>query len=294
MTWRTSWTGPRTTLEFIDRILTEVIDPPVGATSLVRDPDIPRDDEKLDWTLHAYTEEPISNAALGLLPSEAPTPVSEELPERDWVADALEGLGIVRAGPFILYGRHDADDAALLDGIRLQIEANQAFGTGHHPTTAGCLEALGALTDVNPTRILDIGTGSGVLALAARKLFPEAAILASDIDRKSVDIAIENAETNGVRDIHFGCAAGTDHPLAAKMKPFDLVFANILAGPLRDLAPDLLAVTAPRSTIILAGLLDEQATDVLSVYAAIGFEQVASAGTSRWPVLILRRKNSIA
>jgi ribosomal protein L11 methyltransferase len=292
MTIRTAWRADLSVLKDIEQVLTEIADPAVDATSLVKDnPDTERTQDG-SWVLYAYTEEKITAPVLELLPSVAPTPEIETLPDRDWVAHALEGLGVVEAGPFVLFGSHDAEKVANHEGIKLQIEANQAFGTGHHPTTAGCLDALGSLTSTYE-RILDIGTGSGILAIGARKLFADATILATDIDQRSVEIAEENAALNGAKNIAFATAAGTNSPHTQKTAPFDLVFANILAGPLKELAEDIAAVTAPSGTVILAGLLDEQMDGVLQAYLRIGFQHQSTKGTERWPTLILTKDETV-
>ncbi|NNU16353.1 methyltransferase domain-containing protein [Parvularcula sp. ZS-1/3] len=286
MIWKTTWSGDRALLEQIETILTEVAMPSVDAVSLVRDDDASAEPEDAPWLLHVYTEDKISRDILAILPEGTPKPEEEELEDRDWVAHSLEGLGIVEAGPFLLYGSHDADKIEGRDGIPLQIEANQAFGTGHHPTTAGCLEAFDHLLTA-PTKVLDIGTGSGVLAIAARRLYEEALIVATDIDEPSVAIAEVNATTNGTPRVRFGIAAGTDSPLIQDNAPYDLIFANILAGPLKELSPDIAAVAADNATVILAGLLDEQMASVQSVYEENGFKLRDVRGTERWPVLIL-------
>lgn len=291
MTWRTTWTGERETLESIDQILTELAEPPVDATSLIRDDDASSEPEDAPWLLHAYTEHPIGPAVLAMLPASLQTPTTEELEDRDWVAHSLTGLGIVQAGKFILFGRHDADAAKERDGIKLQIEANQAFGTGHHPTTFGCLEALSGLS-ADHRKILDIGTGSAVLAIAARKIYPDAKIIATDIDQTSVEIARENSELNDVSDIEFDQAAGTDSPVIKAAAPYDLIFANILAGPLQELAPDIADVADKGATIILAGLLDEQREAVIVTYEQHGMTVARISGEERWPILTLKRTST--
>ncbi|MEM9810239.1 MAG: 50S ribosomal protein L11 methyltransferase [Pseudomonadota bacterium] len=223
---------------------------------------------------------------MALLPPGLGLPERKVLEERDWVAHALEGLGVVRAGPFVLFGSHDAAKVQDEDGIKLQIEANQAFGTGHHPTTAGCLEALGNLP-MQPNNILDLGCGSGVLAMASRCLWPEASVTATDIDGQSIKIAQENAKINGLDSITFDIASGTQSVPIQEMAPFDLIIANILAGPLKELAPDIVAVAAQPCFILLAGLLDEQQASVIEVYRNLGFQLTAATGTPRWPILTL-------
>jgi len=294
MTVRTTWTGPRELLEQAEQILTELIDPPVDAASLVRDDDASAEPENAPWLLHTYAEEPLSNTAKAMLPSSLAAPVQEVLEERDWVAHALDGLGVVRAGMFTLFGSHDADKLGTDGGLKLQIEANRAFGTGHHPTTFGCLEALTWLADLNPSSVLDIGTGSGVLALGARRLWSSSAIVATDIDPTSVEIAEENSQINGISDVAWGVSAGTQSALISSRAPYDLVFANILAGPLVELSVDINHVLAPDGFLILAGLLDEQEERVLRAYQDLGLTLHHRGGTDRWPALTLKKETTTA
>ncbi|MEM0928806.1 MAG: 50S ribosomal protein L11 methyltransferase [Pseudomonadota bacterium] len=294
MTKRLTWRGERAILEEAERALTELMEPPVEATSLIRDDDASGPPNKASWILHAYTDHEISEVMLSLLPENLSPPHEEELEDRDWVAHSLEGLGVIRAGPFVLFGSHDAERASDEPGIKLQVEANQAFGTGHHPTTAGCLEALGQLRANTPSKILDIGCGSGVLAMAARKLWQTSTIVATDIDPQSVKISQDNAHINGTGDIIFETASGTDAPATEREAPFDLVLANILAGPLRELAPDIAAVSTPGATLVMAGLLDEQQASVEAAYKTQGFAVIDQFGTPRWPVLVLTRRTSEA
>jgi ribosomal protein L11 methyltransferase len=290
VTVRTTWRGPEALLREAETVLTEILPEPVNAASLVREDDASSEPSDAAWALHAYTEEPLSADDLAMLPGGLEGPEIEELEDRDWVAHSLEGLGKVRAGPFVLFGHHDAAKVAPEDGIPLQVEANQAFGTGHHPTTAGCLDVLGDLRDTGPHRILDLGCGSGILAMAARKLWPHALIVATDLDAPSIRIAQENAGINVTPDIHFAVADGVSSPLIRDHAPFDLVLANILAGPLRELAPGLAAVTHGNGTIVLAGLLDEQQVSVEESYRGLGFSVRSVDGTPRWPVLTLTRE----
>ncbi|MBB4659831.1 50S ribosomal protein L11 methyltransferase [Parvularcula dongshanensis] len=289
-TIRITWRGDAATVHAADNALSEVLDPPADAVSLLKE-DSSEADSDTPWTLHAYFEhDPDADAVteafaafgLNIGPGER-----EVLEDRDWVAHALEGLGIVEAGPFVVYGRHDADKAAALPGHHIQIEANRAFGTGHHPTTAGCLEMLAEVETAAPSRILDLGTGSALLAIAARRLWPHATVLGTDIDEPSVAIGEENAELNGAQGITFRVADGVDESVRRE-GPFDLVMANILAEPLVDLAPDVAAVTAPGGRILLAGLLDRQEAAVIEAYAAEGFA-VTLRGGNVWPILLLER-----
>ncbi len=218
--------------------------------------------------------------------------VVSELPDIDWVAKVRRDLAPVEAGRFWLYGSHDADRVPA-GVVPLQIEATVAFGTGHHGTTLGCLRAVdrleaGGLTCRN---VADIGSGTGVLALAAARIWPDAAVIASDIDEVAVDVAIANAAINGLAD-RVPCveAAGFDHPELAARAPYDLIFANILKGPLIELAPDMAAHAAPAGHLILSGLLAVQAADVQAAYVANGFAPVAREDIGEWSTLVLRRR----
>ena len=207
------------------------------------------------------------------------------------MAHALEGLGVVRAGPFVVFGSHDADRAAALPGHKIQVEANRAFGTGHHPTTEGCLTMLARLEDTLPGRVLDLGTGSGLLAIGARRLWPHAAILATDIDAPSVAIAEENAEINGAQGIGVRRADGVDEAVA-EAGPFDLILANILAEPLIALAPDVERVLAAGGRVVLAGLLARQEAAVTGAYEGAGLTLTDRIGGA-WPVLLLTRHGAV-
>ena len=288
-TTRLTWRGSREELEAAELRLTEVMFPAADAVSLTKE-DPTEDDKASGWSLYAYFEDAPDmgavTAALDGLALDAPE--TEILEDRDWVAEALEGLGVVRAGAFLLYGSHDADKIEGMDGLPLLVEANRAFGTGHHPTTAGCLEALTRLKDFAPKTVLDIGTGSGVLAMAARRLWPEADILGTDIDAPSVAIALENSHENGIEDIRYFEAEGIT-PEVAEDGPFDLILANILAEPLMGLAPDITANLAAGGRVVLAGLLDKQAQGVIEAYKAAGLTELDRVEDATWPVLVMGR-----
>jgi len=180
--------------------------------------------------------------------------------------------------------------------IPFEIDAGLAFGTGQHATTAGCLEALDRLETGGRrfANIADIGTGTGLLAFAALALWPSAKCIATDIDPIAIDVSRDNAAINGVKLGHgpgelLLCEAdGMDSAMLAARAPFDLIIANILAGPLIDLAPDFGQALAPGGTIILAGLLDAQADAVADAYEKLGFK-LADPGSGEWPVLVLER-----
>jgi ribosomal protein L11 methyltransferase len=214
-----------------------------------------------------------------------------ELPEIDWVAKVRRELSPVEAGRFFVYGSHDADKVPG-DKVALQIEATVAFGTGHHGTTLGCLRAFDRLYEAGfrPGRVADIGAGTGVLALAAAAVLPDALIIASDIDQVAVDVARANVSINRL-DGRVECleAAGFAHPRLAQAAPFDLIFANILKGPLIELAPDMARHAAPGGLVILSGLLVVQAEAVTAAYVANGFTPVAREDLGEWSALVLRQ-----
>ena len=271
--------------------LNEMLYPPANAVALQKLDPIAEDDESA-WCLEAYFDQPREEAAFRSLFDALAldyVPVQwEDIPDLDWVAHSLEGLGIVNAGRFILYGIHDADKLPNdPKAVPIRIDANQAFGTGHHPTTAGCLKALEKCLAFEPDNILDIGTGSAVLAIAAAKIW-STPVLATDIDPISIDIATKNAALNAVDTIDFICADGFQHPLIAARAPFDFIFANILAGPLVALAPAIANHASDKATIILAGLLEKQAPQVLSAYKAMGFHLHDRIDQETWPILILQ------
>jgi ribosomal protein L11 methyltransferase len=244
------------------------------------------------WEVGAYFTETPDDIGLTLLAAAhgaRPFAVSE-LPETDWVAHVRRELHPVEAGRFFVYGSHDAD--ALPEGrIGLLIEAAMAFGTGHHGTTQGCLEAFDRLLNagVQPRNVADIGCGTAVLAIAAARVL-EGAVIASDIDQVAVDVALANATANGVAG-RIACveAAGFDHPDLAARAPYDLVFANILKGPLIDLAPDMAAHVQAGGHIILSGLLTPQAEAVIAAYEAVGFALQHHSIIGDWSTLTLTR-----
>ncbi len=211
------------------------------------------------------------------------------LPERDWVAASLRGLAPVRAGRILIHGRHDA--GAVPPGVYgLEIEAGRAFGTGQHETTLGCLLALDYLRRRRSyRRILDLGCGSGVLALAAARLWP-CRVIASDIDPQAVRSARANAKTNGLgARVEVVRAEGLRHPRLRAVAPYDLIMANILARPLARLAKDLARVAAPGAVVVLSGLLTKQERQVLQPYRSLGFVLARRLSRGDWPTLVLRR-----
>lgn len=213
----------------------------------------------------------------------------EVLPDIDWIAKSLEGLAPVRAGRFVVHGSHDRDKVRTGE-IAIEIEAGQAFGTGHHGTTAGCLEVLATVARTRTVRnVLDLGTGSGVLAIAAWKLL-HVPVLATDIDPIATRVAEENARRNGVvTGMSFATAAGFHSTAFSGNGPFDLIIANILARPLMKMAPQLTANLAPGGSVILSGILAEQRWKVLAHYNGQHLRHVRTIWRNGWVTIHLEK-----
>jgi ribosomal protein L11 methyltransferase len=213
----------------------------------------------------------------------------ETLSAKDWIAASLEGLKIVRAGRFAVHGAHDRNRIAANE-IGIEIEAALAFGTGHHGTTLGCLRALEWVArNGRPCRILDVGTGTGVLAIAAARAF-NAPVIATEIDRASVEIARDNARINGAGSLVGVLHAGTlSLPLIRKYGPYDLIFANILLPVLKQLARPIASLAAPGAIIVLSGLLPSQAHAALARYRAQRLQLIRTDTVENWTTLILRK-----
>jgi ribosomal protein L11 methyltransferase len=247
-----------------------------------------------DWLIHAYFEHRPSDGDLTALTALGRgDPHIEELAEDDWVTMSQAGLQPIRAGRFHVHTpTHPADQ----ERINFEIDAGLAFGTGQHATTACCLQALDLLEQngCEFANIADIGTGTGLLAFAALALWPSAKCIATDIDPVAIDVAQENALINRVKlghgpgELVLGTADGMDSPLLAARAPFDLIIANILAGPLIVLAPDFAKALAPGGTLMLAGLLDTQADAVIGAHEALGLK-LRDRGSGEWPVVVLER-----
>jgi ribosomal protein L11 methyltransferase len=291
MSWRVTLPATRAQGEAIgsaEDLFLEREQPPV----LVADePDESRPDE---WLIHAYFEEEPDGEALALLQAQASGPARvERLADENWVAMSQAGLEPIRAGRF-----HVHTPAAPADpqAINFVIDAGLAFGTGQHATTRGCLEALDRLERDGRcfTNVADIGTGTGLLAFAALRLWPNARCIATDIDPISIDVTRDNARINNVPlgeklgELQLAVADGMDAPSLATRAPFDLLIANILAGPLIDLAPDFAAALQPGATLVLAGLLDTQADSVTEAYVSRGCRLV-DGGRGEWRILVLER-----
>jgi ribosomal protein L11 methyltransferase len=208
---------------------------------------------------------------------------------RDWVKATLEELVPVHAGRFIVHGRHDRLSIPP-NKLGIEIEAALAFGTGHHGTTRGCLLLLDhVLKAWRPRRVLDVGTGTGVLAIAAAKAL-RVNVLASDIDPLSVRVARDNARLNGSGNWQTAIeATGFSAPQFAKLGPFDLVLANILANPLRQMATEMAGHLAPSGLAILSGLLPHQAQSVIAAYRMRGLVLQRHLQIEGWSSLLMRR-----
>ena len=246
--------------------------------------------------IHAYfEEEPTGEELAELRTLGSGDPEIQHLEDAtDWVTRSQQGLQPIRAGRFFVHTpMHYADRPA--DTVNFEIDAGLAFGTGQHATTAGCLAALDRLAVAGTEfhNVADIGTGTGLLAFAALALWPTAKCIATDIDPIAVDVSRDNAAINAVKAGHgagellLAVADGMDSPMLAARAPFDLLIANILAGPLIELAPAFVRALAPGGTVILAGLLDTQAEAVGRAYEALGLK-LSDRGTGEWPVLVLK------
>jgi ribosomal protein L11 methyltransferase len=264
---------------------------PNAAVLVADEPDEHRPD---DWLIHAYFEEEPGETELAVLRGLASgAPVVEKLQDEDWVTRSQAGLEPIRAGRFHV---HTPAHAPEPDAINFLIDAGLAFGTGHHHTTKGCLEALDRLERGGKSfaNLADIGTGTGLLAFAALALWPKARAIATDIDPVAVEVTDDNARVNGVTlggapgELAMVVADGLDHPALAERAPFDLLIANILAGPLMELAESFVAAVAQGGSIVLAGLLDTQAEAVAAAYVSRGCA-LKDGGSGEWPVLVLTK-----
>ncbi len=245
------------------------------------------------WEVGAYFTDAPDGAGLAVLASMHGVKdfLISEIPEKDWVSHVRRELAPVEAGRFFVYGNHDADKLPA-DCVPLLIEAAMAFGTGHHGTTLGCLRAFDRLLGEGFAggSIIDVGCGTAVLAMAAASVLP-GKVLASDIDPVAVDVAVANVVANGLAGrVDCVVAAGFDAPALKDSAPYDLIFANILKGPLVALAPEMGGAVKPEGFVILSGILNEQADAVIDVYCANGFNLVQRDSIVDWTTLTLSKK----
>lgn len=259
------------------------------------------EDQPDDWRLEAYLPRRPGKAdreAVGALFAGGPPPLTaEKLPETDWIVETQKRVEPIQAGRFHVR-TPDHPPAAPPGAIDLVIPAAQAFGTGQHATTAGCLTLLDAMKrrGVVVRNVADVGTGTGVLAFAALALWPRARAAAGDIDAVCEQVVAENARLNAVRlgkhrgELAMVVAEGLDHPLLAARVPYDLVIANILAGPLVALALDFAEAVAPKGHLLLAGLLTTQEPAVRAAYRVAGFRLAARLVVGDWSILWLRKR----
>lgn len=261
-----------------------------SAPVLMTTEDVEDDAER--WHLDAYFEVEPDDAAVAAVAALVPSargraPAIERLEDEDWVTMSQAGLEPLHVGRF--YVHTAADTSPPPEGARVfRIEAGRAFGTGHHETTSGCLAMLDGLADARFTDVIDIGTGTGLLAFAARELWPQARVLATDIDPVAVDVTRENAEVNDVAAVDLVVADGALADAITDRAPYDLLIANILAGPLVSMAPEVAAIAAPDATVVLAGLLGRQAGEVIAAYAACGCTLEARDDRGDWTILRLK------
>ncbi len=248
-------------------------------------------DDAEHWRIDAYFEDEPSAAQIAairaLVPSAGDTaPTIEPLPDADWVTISQSGLEPIREGRFVVHTPAFPAEAPA-GGRAFVIDAGQAFGTGHHATTSGCLAMLDALADRPFGSVIDIGTGTGLLAFAAVHLWPDARVTATDIDPRAIAVTAENAALNAIGGIDLIVADGALDDAIMAGAPYDLMIANILAGPLVSMAPELAAIAAPGATIVLAGLLNTQRAEVVAAFAACGCALADVDRRGDWSILRL-------
>ena len=251
-----------------------------------------------DWTFEVYMDRKPKavdkKRVAALFDGDAPDLVVEKLPATDWVVESQKGVDPIRAGRFHVRTPEHPADPELVDFV---IPASQAFGTGQHQTTAGCLTMLDLMKreGVSARNLADIGTGTGLLAFAALHLWPHAKATASDIDAVCADVVADNCELNGIAQgagpgaLTMVIADGMADPLLEARGPYDLFIANILAGPLVELAPEFAAAMTPGANLLLAGLLETQEAQVRRAYRALGFRLARRLVNGDWSILWLRK-----
>lgn len=253
-------------------------------------------EEKAGWCVEAYYAGPpgagiVAGQLSEIVGRSLPDLAAEAVPDLDWVAISQAALPPVRAGRFRVHGSHDRGRVAR-GPCAILIDAGEAFGTAHHPTTLGCLRAIDRLVRRRAfAHVLDLGCGSGVLAIAAARVLPRARVVASDLDARSVEVAGANIRANGTEPrTSIVRAAGLAHP-RLRRQHFDLVIANILAGPLIALAPRIAGAVEGGGVLVLSGLLVAQAPAVIAAYRSAGFVLKAHERAAGWSTLSMKRRD---
>ena len=281
--WQIALVVPKKAVDVFEKCL----EPFVEAVSIKRYLD--------DWLVRGYSstkpEQTLIESSILETASSAsiahPALTIQLMPDINWVAESVKGLDPISVGKFLVYGSYN-DKPRNLHLIRIQVDAGEAFGTGHHATTKGCLLALSSLKrPANNIRMLDLGCGAGILAIAGAKLWKTKPV-ASDIDFTAVKVATKNIRTNKLhKSITCLASNGFDSVYIKKRGPFNLIVANILSGPLQQLAKPMRANSAPGATIILSGILDKQSPSVMSSYRLQGFYLRSRFSLDGWTTLIL-------
>lgn len=292
--WKITLPCTRTEAEMLAADIPEIalLDPPPTLMTSEPDPDRP-DAWQLDVYLETRPDRRLIATIRSLVPSASEVePLITHIPEADWVTLSQSGLEPIRAGRFFIHTPHNADHVP--EGMTgFVIDAGRAFGTGHHETTTGCLMMLDRLrrSGLRFDDVADIGTGTGLLAFAAHALWPAAKVIASDIDPVAIEVTTENAAANripmgrGRGQVELVVAAGLAHRRLKARLPYDLLIANILAGPLIELAPLFGKAILPGGSLILAGLLDSQADTVARAYRWQGLYLANRIDHGHWPTL---------
>lgn len=240
-----------------------------------------------------YAEAPVAadiDAAIAGLGVAAEPAVIETVPDENWVAISQAALPPIEAGRFVVHGSHDRARVGMRP-TAIEIEAGEAFGTGHNATTSGCLEAIDRVARRRRfARVLDLGCGTGVLGIAAARVMPRAAVTAVDNDPIATEIALANTRLNRVAArVRVVTASGFSHALLRRAGSFELVLANILPRPLIALAPSMRRALQPGGVAVLSGILNHQAGEVRARYQALGFRLVEARRHAGWTVLVLER-----
>jgi ribosomal protein L11 methyltransferase len=274
--------------------LQDLFDPGPSALTLFEHQ--PSQTNGLHWRIEAYYDDLPNAAGLtaslrDILGADVPAAQAADVPTLNWVALSQAALPPVLAGRFTVHGSHDAGRVQR-GPFSILIDAGEAFGTAHHATTYGCLIALDRLTRAAQfEQVLDLGCGSGVLAIAVARANPQARIIATDLDAQSVKVAAENMRLNGVgHRIKTLCAKGLEAPELRRAPPFDLVIANILAGPLIELSGPIARALGAGGALVLSGLLTHQAPAVIAAYASKGLSLASHARINGWSTLVMQKR----